>query len=201
MRNHIGRLRVDFNISGSDYTFILTRTTLDYILCSNSLCSYENIYHVYEEGLFSSTSDHLPVLMSIDIQPKNRTSNKSLNCLPAWHKADSCKIDSYQKHVSEKAISLLDRNVDCAIHIDTLRSDLTHLLQDASSNTIPVSRYKPCLKPEWIPEVKQLQDMERQKRRIVISRISEGRSRGMCHESYKNFKRDKRFLQRASNCT
>lgn len=56
-------------------------------------------------------------------------------------------------------------------------------------------------KTEWTTEVKQLQDMERQKRRIVISRISEGRSRGMCHESYKNFKRDKRVSQRASNCT
>lgn len=100
MRNHIGRPRADFDISGSDHTFILTQTTLDYILCSNSVCSYVNIYHVYEEGLFSSTSDHLPVLMSIDIQPKNRTSNKSLNCLPAWHKADSCKIDSFPKELS-----------------------------------------------------------------------------------------------------
>lgn len=130
MRNHIGRPRADFDISGSDYTFILTQTTLDYILCSNSVCSYVNIYHVYEEGLFSSTSDHLPVLMSIDIQPKNRTSNKSLNCLPAWHKADSCKIDSFPK---------VDRNLHCAIHIDTFCSDLTHVIHDADSKTIPVS--------------------------------------------------------------
>lgn len=160
MRNHIGRPRVDFDISGSDYTLILTQTTLDYILCSNSLCSYVNIYHVYEEGLFSSTPDDLPVLMSIYIRLKNRMSNKSLNCLPAWHKADSCKIDSYQTHVSEEAISLLDRNLNCVIHIDTFCSDLNHLLHDAASKTIPVSRYKPYLKPEWTPEVKQLHGME-----------------------------------------
>lgn len=48
MRNHIGCSCVDFDISGSDYTFILTQTTLDYILCSYSLCSYVTIFHVYE---------------------------------------------------------------------------------------------------------------------------------------------------------
>lgn len=98
--NNIGRPRVDFDISGSDFTFILSQTTLDNILCSNSLCSF--VYHVYEVGLFSSPFDHLPVLISIHFRPKNRMSNKSLNCLPAWHKADSCKIDSFQKHVSEE---------------------------------------------------------------------------------------------------
>lgn len=37
--------------------------------------------------------------------------------------------------------------------------------------------------------VKQLHDLERQKRKIWIS---EGRPRGMCHESYKNYRRAKR---------
>lgn len=101
MRNHIGCPRVDFDTFGSDYTFIFTKTTLDYTLCSNSLCSYVNLYQVYEEGLFSSTSDHLPVLMTINLHAKNRMSNKSLNCLPAWHKADFVK-STYTKSMFPK---------------------------------------------------------------------------------------------------
>lgn len=123
--------------------------------------------------------------MSIDIRPKNRMLNKSLKWLPAWHKADSCKIDSYQKHVSKEAFRLFDRNLECATHIDIICSNLTHLLHAVAFKTTPVSRYKPYLKPEWTPKLKQLHDMKRQKRRIWIS---EGRPRGMCHESYKEYR-------------
>lgn len=63
------------------------------------------------------------------------------------------------------------------------------MLHDAASTTIPTSKYRLYLKPEWTPKVKHLHDLERQKRRMWIS---EGRPRGMCHESYKNYKRAKR---------
>lgn len=89
-RNNIGRPRADFSTSGS---------TLDFIFCS-SLCKHVNSYHVYEEGSFSCTSDHLPVAINIDIHVKNCILHKSFNSLPACHKAESCKLEQYQKHVS-----------------------------------------------------------------------------------------------------
>lgn len=89
MRNHIGNHRIDF------YTI---DSKPKHIFCSNSLCSYVNIYYLYQKELFRSTSSILQWLFSFMLN----SSNKSLNCQPALHKAESSKIDLYQKHASEK---------------------------------------------------------------------------------------------------
>lgn len=67
MCNYIGCFCVDFDIFGLDYIFILIQIIFDYIFCSNFVCSYVNIYYVYEEGLFSFIFDYFFVLMFIDI--------------------------------------------------------------------------------------------------------------------------------------
>lgn len=144
---------------------------------------------MYEEGSFSCTSDHLPVGINIDNHVKNRILHKSFKSLPAWHKAESCKLEQYQEHVSRESAWLLDRHLDCVNDIENFCSDLNYMLHDDASTTIPTSKYRPYLKPEWTPKVKHLHALERRKRRIWIS---EGRPRGMCHESYKNYKRAKR---------
>lgn len=189
MRNYIGSPRVDFESTGSQYTFIQTKSTLDFIFCSNSLCKYVELYHVFEEGSHSCTSDHLPVFMVLDFDVKNRIADNHFQYLPAWHKADSCKIREYESFVSKDSVALLERNLECVNDTDDFCSDLNCLLHDAASQYIPVSKYKPYLKPEWTPKVKQLHNTERQKRNIWLS---EGRPRGMCHESYRNYKRAKR---------
>ena len=194
MRNCIGCPRVDFQSTGSCYTFVQTKSTLDYILCSNSLCKYVDLYHVFEEGSFTCTSDHLPVFMVLDLHVKNPIACNDFKCLPAWHKADSCKIKEYENFLSIESVSLLSRNLECVNDIDVFCSDISCLLHHAASQYIPVSKYKPYLKPEWTPNVKQLHDKERQKRRIWLS---EGRPRGMCHDSYRNYKRAKRDFRNA----
>lgn len=70
MRNHIGLSLVDFTFD-FDLIFILTQTTLDYIYPLANVCHCENLYQVYEGGMYSSTSDHFPVLMTIDLHVKS----------------------------------------------------------------------------------------------------------------------------------
>lgn len=57
--NYMGGPRVDCNVSDSQYTFIQTVFTLDCIVCSNSLCEYVTLHHVFEEGSSSGMSASL----------------------------------------------------------------------------------------------------------------------------------------------
>lgn len=61
------------------------------------------------------------------------------------------------------------------------------MLHNAASTTTPVSKYK----PEGTPKVKHCPPRPRTSKTQNVMWISEGRPRGMCHESYKNYKRAK----------
>lgn len=60
------------------YTILQTKTKLNVILCNRSFFNNVNEYCILEESSFSSTSDHLPVLMSIDLHVKYNFSCKKL---------------------------------------------------------------------------------------------------------------------------
>jgi hypothetical protein len=137
LRNCIGCPRVDFQSTGSYHTFIQTKSTLDYILCSNFLCRYVELYHVFEEDSFSYTSDHLPVFMVLDLD----VTCNYFKYLPACHKADSSKIVEYESFVSIESVSLLRRNLECVNDIDVFCSDISCLLHYAASQYIPVSKF------------------------------------------------------------
>ena len=65
-----------------------------------------------------------------------------------------------------------------------------------ASEFIPTAKYKPYLRPEWTPQVKSRHYTERRLRKLWIS---EGRLRGMEHETYKNYKRAKRNFRNELN--
>ncbi|XP_062576621.1 uncharacterized protein LOC134238510 [Saccostrea cucullata] len=194
-RNNLACPNIDFKTSGSNYTFNTTRTTLDYIICSKTLSNYVVIYHVYEEGSFSSTSDHLPICMELQTDIKTHVLSKPSASLPAWHKAKPDQIKEYEKYIRNHAnfqnISL--KTID---DLDKFCTELNSVLHSASSLTIPTAKYKPFLRPEWTPKVKELHDTERQMRRMWIN---EGRPRGMTHDSYKKYKHAKRNFRNELN--
>jgi hypothetical protein len=127
--------------------------------------------------------------MNIALSVKNIVLCKSHSSMPAWHKADPGKLNEYEVYVSKESNALLSRNLFSVDDIDNFCNDLYNILHTAASLFIPVAKFKPYLRPEWTPTVKNLHCRERHKRNIWIS---EGRPRGMTHESYKNYKRAKR---------
>lgn len=188
-RADLGLPGIDFSTSGSNFTFTTTKTTLDYIMCNKSLRHHINQYHVYEEGSLSSTSDHLPILMVLSVNLKCNAIRNPLCPLPAWHKAELNRLEEYKNIVSEQCTNFQHRNLQCSEQIEQFCIDLNSILHDAASLSIPTAKYRPYLKPEWTPKVKELHDTERLKRKIWLA---EGRPRGMSHESYRAYKRAKR---------
>lgn len=134
--------------------------------------------------------------MNIDISVKNHVVCKPCDSLPAWHKVDISKLHDYEQYVNNESSALLNRKLNSVDDIDTFCYDLYHILRTAASLYIPLAKFKPYLRPEWTPTVKSLHSKERQMRNIWLS---EGRPRGMCHESYKNYKRAKRDFRNELN--
>ena len=82
---------------GSRYTYIPCQTLLDYILVDDSL--YPNVRHCenLEEGTLGLTSDHLPVMLSIDIPIANDTLTLPAEPWPSWHKATISDLSRFSE--------------------------------------------------------------------------------------------------------
>jgi hypothetical protein len=81
LRNNMCCPKFDFPVNESCYTFSETKTTSDFTCI---LCMYQHTQiHIFDEGTFSSTSDKLPVCMSIVLKNKNYVPCKHRISLPA----------------------------------------------------------------------------------------------------------------------
>ena len=86
-RNLFGIPMIDFDIQGESFTFVQKQTMLDYILIPKMSHLRLQSYKIYEEGSFSMTSDHLPVVVVLEFECLRHNLSYSATCLPAWHKA------------------------------------------------------------------------------------------------------------------
>jgi hypothetical protein len=59
---------------------------LDYVLVCEYLKNQITDYAIIEEGTISSTSDHLPIIVKIQILNSLRSLLPNTNIWPAWHK-------------------------------------------------------------------------------------------------------------------
>ena len=153
------------------------------------------VYHVFEEGVISSTSDHLPLCMELCTDIKKHILCKPLTSLPAWHKAKPDKLREYEKFIFQNADSLC-KTLNTVQDLASLCIEINNVLYSAASEFITTAKYKPYLRREWTHQVKSLHNTERRQRKLWIS---EGRSRGMEHETYKNYKRAKRNFRNELN--
>ena len=132
-RCDLGCPDIDFKTTGSKHTFTQTCTTLDYIFCNKDLCNYVNEYHVYEEGTFSSTSDHLPIYVNLCTDIKTHVLHEPTSSLPAWHKVNHCKLKEYENYLKDRIQFFLDRELKSVEDLDLFCLDLNNLLHAAAS--------------------------------------------------------------------
>lgn len=180
------------SMKGPDFTFVLKQTMLDYIFANNILVRQLRSYEILEEGSFSSTSDHLPIVAEFDLQGVYQSPLSNSTKLPAWHKITDDDIRNYQSSINETIEHLLNADRSNTIDIETLYSELISILLDAANTNIPTAKYNPFTKPYWNNDVKIAHKREREFRRIWVQ---EGRPRGMQHTSYSEYKKAKRAFK------
>ncbi|CAG2243072.1 unnamed protein product [Mytilus edulis] len=174
---------------GPEFTFTLKNTMLDYILIDETLVRQLRRYEILEEGMFSSTSDHLPVIACVELDENPHVDLNNFSKLPAWHKINEHSIKEYQDKLCAPLDILIQEAQNNDIDINLFYHNLVNTLINTAKDTIPCNMYNPHTKPYWNADVKQAHTKERNMRRVWMQ---EGRPRGMQHESYFNYKRAKR---------
>lgn len=170
------------------------KTTLDYILFDGHVLTALKHYKFFKEGSVSITSDHLPIIASIDLRIQRHSLKNPHAKLPAWHKATPEIIVKYRNEVERSLLKLPQTDLKTEKEIDKYINDLFKILTTHAEISISHSSYHPHTRPEWTKSVKHLHTIERAKRRIWMS---EGRPRGMEFESYREYKRAKRQFRNA----
>ena len=166
------------------YTFLPTRTTLDYIMIDRQNFDLVLSYETLQTTDVELASDHLAMLctMSIPVTPCFQSQSKSL---PAWHKATSEMFINYQLELHNKLSYLANIILVSENEIELYLSTVTNTLIQEAKAHIPVSKFVPYIKPYWTADVKQAHANARIKRKLWVD---ENRPRGMIHESYKQYK-------------
>ncbi len=182
--NRIIPVNLTNKCSGSTYTFTTRKTTLDYVLIDEMLNTCVKSCTVVEEGTLANTSDHLPIIMSIDIPVAPTTTRARDHHWPSWHKATEADINSYRT-LTENNISLNNLSVSSDSDIDAMAQTLTELLITTAQSCIPHKSFNQLTKPYWNNDVKIAHRTERLARQFWIS---EGRPRGHTFPSYTNYK-------------
>ncbi|CAG2251232.1 unnamed protein product [Mytilus edulis] len=169
----------------SSFTFIPTRTVLDYFLVSEELANDVTFCENIPEGTLSLTSDHLPVFLQLSIPCVANSSNGGNTVWPSWRKASDSSLHAYNELTNEIAVDLLDMPLSTFLDLDTLASKLTDKLKECANITIPSGSFNPNTKPYWSDQVKQAHKAERLARRTWINN---GRPRGKSFPSYVEYK-------------
>ncbi|CAC5385645.1 unnamed protein product [Mytilus coruscus] len=176
-------------LKGPEFTFTLKNTMLDYILIDETLVRQLRRYEILEEGTFSSTSDHLPVIACIELDENPHIDLNNFSKLPAWHKINKHSTKEYQDKLCAPLDILIQEAQNNDIDINLFYHNLVDTLINTAKETIPCNMYNPHTKPYWNADVKKAHTKERSMRRVWMQ---DGRPRGMQHESYFNYKRAKR---------
>jgi exonuclease III len=169
---------------------------LDYVHVCEYLKNQITDYAIIEERTISSTSDHLPIIVKIQILNSPHTLLPNTNKWPAWHKmctdttikyCKQLKNDLNHTHLDQsKVLTTNDINTYSAENFNAVIKKSTKL-------TIPMCSYNPHTKPYWNSTVN---DAHKNEMELRIRWIKEGRPRGMQHTSYTEYKRAKHHFRR-----
>ncbi|CAG2214780.1 unnamed protein product [Mytilus edulis] len=183
----IDNYRQELNALDDLYTYYINYGKV--VIADETLVRQLRRYEILEEGTFSTTSDHLPVIACVELDENPHIDLNNFSKLPAWHKINEHSIKEYQDKLCAPLDKLIQEAQSNDIDINLFYHNLVNTLINTAKDTIPCNMYNPHTKPYWNADVKQAHTKERNMRRVWMQ---DGRPRGMQHESYFNYKRAKR---------
>lgn len=140
------------------YTFLPTKTTLDYIITDDITENNVQECEVMCDGAIDTVSDHLPVLVNFAFGrmihvPNINKVNVRKNA--AWHKASAEQITAYQRDMEEPLFSLLQIPVTTTQDIDELANTICEHMCKSAQKNIPVKTFNKHTKPCWTEQIKK----------------------------------------------
>ena len=108
-----------------------------YILFDDVVCRQMRTYEILAEGEISSTSDHLPIYVSIEFNSKPHIVLEQCYKLTSWHRITDAQIDHYQKCLVESLNALSVDIESGVIAIDSGCEGFVSVVLDASECVVP----------------------------------------------------------------
>ncbi|MEW8547703.1 MAG: endonuclease/exonuclease/phosphatase family protein, partial [Candidatus Thiodiazotropha sp.] len=171
--------------TGPSYTFLPTRTMIDYVFTDDITACRVQTCEILAEGLFSSTSDHLPIVCCLDTQQYAIYQPLDSITWTAWHKADPAQLQQYEMTLSASLQGLIGFDIHSQSDVDWFVSELCFCLLNAAPTTLPCTTFSEYTKPYWNTELKELHKLERQAR---VAWIIADRPRGWENPLYSEYK-------------
>lgn len=157
---------------------------------SRTSTNYKNLNSLQVSvGLQKQISEAKPPRWYASTIPTSRSQTLEATSHLTEQRKNTCAVDSGDGAVIHA--DLLCIRLNTVEDLDSLCIELNndYVLHSVASEFIPTAKYKPYLRPKWTPTAKTQHNTERWQQKLWIS---EGRPRGMEHETFKNYKRSER---------
>jgi exonuclease III len=190
---------VQSSCSGPNYTYDpylsgTHRSLIDHVILKKTMLDLVRSSTIIDR-VDSNVSDHLPVLVAIEVGLLKQRAEFPPKSYLNWRKCSEVFIrENYTHLVQSNLDSLFEGKILSDIvnecDIETVYNKVVHIMQTSAVKSIPTSKYAPHLKPFWKTSgIKNLHNDTGIKRHIWVL---DGRPRGHQFSSFKEYKDAKR---------
>jgi hypothetical protein len=155
-------------------------TQIDHFIMSRTYMYIVDRCYVADDHS-ANTSDHVPIYIKITLNVKRYEPQQ--RPVYIWSK---CNITEYGQVLRDNLIKEVgDNEISDAHCIDEYLLGIQTCVQSAMTQCVPLLQKCPFKRPYWDDDLKLCHNVQKVKRQIWIS---QGRPRGMQHESYRSYK-------------
>lgn len=172
---------------GPSFTFTPYKTCIDYCLSDVLIESKVTFCKVFNDEDILSSSDHLPIHVTIQYHDSAPNTPKPLDYpgYVKWYTATDEMLKSYSSKLDRKLEHLANLELRTADDIENAYLSMILSMQNAAIQSIPKTKYNPYTKPYWS---KQVKDAHTRSRNARSKWIQAGRPHYPDNESYRFYK-------------
>ena len=187
--NSLVSVNVSDMCDGPKYSFIPSKSMIDYILVDTTSLELCHSCQIIDESSMTLTSDHYPICLKLEFESSCKTHSNAFASVVSkcvqWHKATTETIEKY----SEALSSRMEQSglYIPPLSVNKLADSITECL-GAATAALPLKPFNKYAKPYWTREVKSAHEVSRSGLKHWLAK---GKPRGPQHQSYTNYKNAK----------
>lgn len=168
-------------------------STIDHIVVNEEIGTIAENISVLHDNDIVNVSDHLPIICSIELDSlATAAQSVQMPTKIAWDKAlSNGSVNDFTFAVSQNLWTVNIKQTN----IEEYNETIVKALKDASTDTLPIIKFRKHLKPYWNSQLSNLHDDMIQHRNVWVQ---ENRPRGFENETFRNYKKSKNEFRNAS---
>ena len=170
------------------------QTLIDHMLIPKNEIQNLHSCNIIEDNALNF-STHRPITCSLSIFTHERVGLHMQSHIIKWKNVKQKYIDKYTQYLesNHKLQSALNTNIQTKTDVDRLYQIIVQVINEATNECIPRTKFKPFIKPYWTKTLSVQHDLMKALRSVWIN---EGRPRGDWSPSYREYKNAKAAFKR-----